>query len=144
MKLLIFILSGLFAVSAMASGQGFALRTSENHDEFSKCAVQAALGATEVFTLNRLLYSHVMEGSGPSPLAYLFFSVKTKKGVDLVLRLTFKTKDPSGWYLVQGENGEIYPFAAEVEPKALLVDPKDGSVLGSRDISSCFNYSQNF
>ena len=137
LKVLISVLLNFVSFFAMASNQGFALRTSENQDGFARCAVEAALGVTEVFTLNKLLYSKISEASGPSLFAYLFFNAKTKSGAETVFRLAFKTESSSGWSLVQGENGEIFPFATQVEPKALLLDTKNGFVLGARDISTC-------
>lgn len=138
MRALISVILVVFSSVDVTANQGVALRTSSNYDSFSKCSVLESIGLTDVFSFNSLLYSKPMEGTGPIRLAYLYFSVKTKNGGDLVLRLTFKTDDPEGWILIQGENGEIFPFSKSVNSKVILLDPKTGSVLGSRDISRCF------
>lgn len=140
MKLILFTLTTvLFMPFSEAALDGIALRTSASYNTFSKCAVQEALGASDAFAFTSLLYAQILDGTSPSKISYLFFSVKTLSGSTQVLRLTFITQDSEGWKLIQGENGEIYPFARTVDSKALLVSPKTGSVLGARDISRCLN-----
>lgn len=139
MKFFAALFLSVLSTSAMAMSQGFALRTSENNDAFTKCAVEEALGSTNVFILSRLLYVKITEELKPVRMAHLFFVAKTRNGVDITFRMSFKSEDPEGWDLVQGENGEIYPFTYNVNARALLVTPGDGSILGSRDISHCLN-----
>jgi len=77
------------------------------------------------------------EVQGPEELAFVNFQATTKDGSPIFLKMIFHTLDASGWQLVQGTSGEIYPFSNEIEPKVLLVSRKTGSVLGSRDVSAC-------
>ena len=138
MKTLIAVLLVIFgSISARAETGGVALRTSPGFDAFSVCVAQESLKRAHVFGFKKLLFSGMDKFRGVQKMAYLNFEASTKSGAPIFLKIVFQALDPAGWQLVQGENGEIYPFSKAINPKALLLERKSGSVLGSNDISAC-------
>ena len=123
---------------SVARSQGVSLRTTETHDTFARCAAKESLKPGNVFSFRRLLYSGMDQIQGPQVLAFVVFEAATQNGTAIFLKMTFQTVDSAGWQFVQAP-GEIYPFSDDIKTKALVVEKKTGSVLGSRDISACLN-----